>query len=269
MNWVVPLVSLAGMEIVLGIDNIIFLAVLAGRLPEEKQPLARRLGLGLALVSRLLLLFTLNWILGLSKPLFHLSSFLPEGWLTDVEVDAVSVRDLILIVGGFFLVMKSTREIHQKLEGRGDEHAVGGEKASMAGVLVQIALLDIVFSLDSVISAVGMVREVWIMATAMVIAVVVMLIFAGPISAFVHRHPTLKMLAMSFLILIGFVLVTEGLGTHINKGYIYTAMAFSLAVEMLNLRAKAKAKAKAPPPIELREPPPVSDATGVASRRGA
>lgn len=243
---IIALVALTVMEIVLGIDNIIFIAILTGRLPEEQQARARQLGLGLALGSRILLLFMLTWLLGLIAPVFELPSFgitAIEEWLaTHEEVRGVSWRDIILFGGGLFLIAKSTKEIHHNLEG--DHEEAAPKKVSFTGVLIQIAILDIIFSLDSVITAVGMVSPdlLWVMVTAIVLAVVVMLIFAGPVSEFVKRHPTVKMLALSFLLLIGVVLVADGVGTHINKGYIYFAMAFSLFVEMLNLRMKSNRK---------------------------
>jgi len=235
---IIPLVTLTAMEIVLGIDNIIFLAIIAGRLPKAQQPAARKLGLGAALITRLLLLATLSFLLNLTNPIFTLPR-LP--FLTDLEAREISWKDLILLGGGLFLIAKSTYEIHQKLES--DEHRED-EKPARAGrfgmVLVQIAIIDIVFSLDSVITAVGMVETLWIMMTAVVIAVGVMLVFAGAISNFIARNPTLKILALAFLILIGVMLVVEGLGQHIDKGYIYFAMAFSVAVEMLNLKFEKK-----------------------------
>jgi predicted tellurium resistance membrane protein TerC len=233
-DWIIPLVTLSAMEIVLGIDNIIFLAILAGRLPREQQPRARRLGLLLALGTRLLLLFGITLLLEATKPLFHL-----PGWIFhSQDAQEVSLRDLVLMAGGVFLIGKSTFEIHQRLEDADEPEGGTGGAASFGLVLVQIALLDVVFSLDSVITAVGMVKSVWVIVAAMVLTVVVMLFFAGPVSRFVERHPTLKILALSFLILIGVLLVAEGLGQHLNKGYIYFAMAFSFAVEMLNLRIR-------------------------------
>jgi predicted tellurium resistance membrane protein TerC len=252
-EWVVALLALTAMEIVLGIDNIIFIAIVAGRLPPEQQGRARRLGLALALVTRLLLLFTLSWMLGLTAPVFSLSDLgLPAGWLP-AETDEVSWRDLILLGGGLFLIAKSTHEIHNKLEGGGEEAPGQGTPGRFGWVLVQIALLDIIFSLDSVITAVGMARELWVMVTAMVIAVGVMLVFAGPVSDFVHRHPTVRMLALSFLILIGVMLVAEGVGQHIDRGYVYFAMGFSLFVELLNLRMRPEARH-----VELHDPRPPS-----------
>lgn len=248
MEAVIALIALTVMEIVLGIDNIVFIAILTGRLPVKQQALGRRLGLGLALVMRIGLLLLLTVIMGLTKPLFHLSSLnIATEWLEKYEeVNAVSWRDIILLVGGLFLIWKSVHEIHEKLEGPPDEHKTA-KSVSFAGVLIQIAMLDVIFSLDSIITAVGMVDTgegnpwgIWIMVTAIVLAVVVMLIFAGPVSRFVNKHPTLKMLALSFLILIGVMLVAESIGTPINKGYIYFAMAFALGVEMLNLWMKKK-----------------------------
>jgi len=233
----IALLALTAMEIVLGIDNVVFISILSDRLPEKQRKPARQLGLGAALVTRLLLLLSLSWILGLTEPIFSLVDLgIPERWLAE-EVNEVSVRDLILLVGGLFLIGKSVHEIHAKLEGHEEGHAVA-EHPSFASVITQIAILDLVFSLDSVITAVGMARDLWVMIVAVVVAVGVMLIFAEAISKFVSRHPTLKMLALSFLILIGVMLVAEGIGTHINKGYIYFAMGFALAVEALNLRAK-------------------------------
>ena len=225
--WV-SLATLAAMEIVLGIDNIVFLSILAGRLPREEQPPARRLGLAFALATRLLLLFTITWLMGLRRELF---SLLGHGW---------SGRDLILLAGGLFLIYKSTHEIHDKLEVQ-HEKELGGAPARRASfwmTIVQIGILDIVFSLDSVITAVGMAQHLAVMVAAMVIAVAVMMLFAGPIGDFVERHPTMKMLALSFLLLIGVVLVADAFGKHIEKGYIYFAMAFSFAVEMLNMRMR-------------------------------
>jgi len=239
MEALIALVALTAMEIVLGIDNIVFIAILVGRLPEHQRALARRLGLGAAMVTRILLLLALTWILGLTRPVFALSDLgIPERWL-GTEVNEVSLRDIILLVGGLFLVGKSVFEIHEKLEGHQGRGEVG-KAAGFGAVLIQVALLDIIFSLDSVITAVGMARQLWVMITAVVLAVGVMLIFAGVVSRFVERHPTLKMLALSFLILIGVMLIAEGIGTHVNKGYIYFAMAFALAVEFLNLRLRSR-----------------------------
>lgn len=259
MEIVVALIALTAMEIVLGIDNIVFIAILAGRLPEEQQHRARSLGLAAALVTRILLLLSLSWVLGLTEPLFHLSDFLPEAWFPAdalprgaastaaggehegwLAVNAVSLRDLILLAGGLFLIGKSVLEIHHKIEGDEEERDVN--VVSFTGVIMQIAVLDIIFSLDSVITAVGMVDRslLWVMILAIIISVVVMLAFSGTVSRFIEKHPTLKMLALSFLILIGVLLVAEGIGTHINKGYVYFAMAFSLGVEFLNMKVRGR-----------------------------
>ena len=224
--WI-ALGTLTALEIVLGIDNIIFLSVLVGRLPEKQRVFARRVGLGLAMIARLALLFSISWVMGLTEP-----------WLT-VFSQAISGRDLILIGGGMFLLAKATLEIHHSLEGSEEsDPAVGA--ASLGMVLVQIALLDIVFSLDSVITAVGLVEQVSIMAIAIILAVVVMLMAAKSIGVFVDEHPTIKILALSFLILVGVTLMVEGFDVHVPKGYIYFAMAFSVAVEMLNIRMRRK-----------------------------
>jgi predicted tellurium resistance membrane protein TerC len=235
MAWIsdpqawLALATLTGLEIVLGIDNIIFIAILAGKLPKAQQNRARILGLGLAMFTRLLLLFSLSWLMGLTAPLF---TVLGQG---------IAGRDLILICGGLFLIAKSTMEIHGKLEGS-EEHGTAGRAASFAGVLVQIMVLDIVFSLDSIITAIGMANQLAVMALAVILAVGVMMVASAPISSFVERHPTIKMLALSFLILIGVALLGDGLGRHIPKGYIYFAMAFSAGVEMLNLRLRQRAE---------------------------
>jgi predicted tellurium resistance membrane protein TerC len=236
----IGLLTLAAMEIVLGIDNIIFLAIVAGKLPPEKQPRARRLGLIAALGTRILLLCSLSFLLGLTRPVFTIPE-LP--YLHDLEAREISLRDLILLAGGLFLIGKSVREIHEKLESAKEDGSDNSQPAKMAtfgGVLIQIAILDIVFSLDSVITAIGMVDVVWVMITAMVIAMLVMMAFAGSVSDFVARRPTIKILALSFLILIGVMLVAESLGQHIDKGYIYFAMAFGVGIEMVNLRLRKK-----------------------------
>jgi predicted tellurium resistance membrane protein TerC len=228
----IALGTLTAMEIVLGIDNIIFIAILVGRLPEPQQPRIRNLGIGLALVIRLLLLFSISWIMTLTTPIFSLLDH------------AFSGRDLILLGGGLFLLGKSTFEIHHKVEGDPNIHLneANPKKGQVSArlMLFQILLLDIVFSLDSVITAVGMANQVSIMVWAMLISMVVMLVSAGRISAFVERHPTIKILALSFLLLIGVMLTAEGMGAHISKGYIYFAMSFSLLVEMLNMRYRKK-----------------------------
>jgi predicted tellurium resistance membrane protein TerC len=228
--WI-ALITLLGLEIVLGIDNVVFISILAGKLPFAQQRRARTVGLALALITRILLLLSLSWIIKLTAPLFAVLSH------------EISGRDLILILGGLFLIGKSTHEMHQRLEGREGESSAR-VAPSFAAVIAQILLLDVVFSLDSVITAVGMVDQLAIMVTAVVVAVVVMLVFAGRISAFVENHPTVKMLALAFLLLIGTTLVAEGFDQHISKGYIYFAMAFSLFVEVLNLRARGRASDK-------------------------
>jgi predicted tellurium resistance membrane protein TerC len=225
------LVTLAAMEIVLGIDNIVFLSILAGRLPKAQQPKARQLGLAFALVTRLALLFAITWVMRLTQPLFA------------VLGQEVSGRDLILLLGGLFLIAKATFEIHDKLEVKHEEHGNKAGSGTFWPVVVQIGLLDIVFSLDSVITAVGMAQHLAIMVTAVVIAMGVMLLFANSIGEFIERHPTMKMLALSFLILIGVMLVAEGFQQHVPKGYVYFAMAFSLLVELLNMRIRKTAEA--------------------------
>ncbi len=240
--WV-SLVTLTALEIVLGIDNVIFISILAGKLPQEQQKKARQIGLTLALVTRILLLLSITWIMRLTAPLFTLP-------VLDQEV---SGRDLVLLLGGLFLIWKSVKEVHEKLEEPDGHLTATKARASFSGVIVQILLLDIVFSLDSVITAVGMADKLWVMVTAVIVAIGVMLAFAGAISDFVNKHPTLKMLALSFLILIGVMLVGEGLGHHIPKGYIYFAMAFAFAVEMLNLRVRSKGRSKRDP-VELHQP---------------
>jgi predicted tellurium resistance membrane protein TerC len=222
------LATLTLMEIVLGIDNIVFIAILVTKLPASQQEVARRLGITLALGIRILLLLTISWIMGLTKP------------LVTVGEKEVSGRDLILLGGGLFLIFKATREIYEKVEG-GHHEAEGSRSGAVFGwVLVQILLLDIVFSLDSVITAVGMANDVTVMITAMVLAMLVMLVSAGAVSSFVERHPSVKILALAFLLLIGVMLVAEWMGTHVPKGYVYFAMAFSLFVEMLNMRYRKR-----------------------------
>lgn len=241
--WI-ALLTLTVLEIVLGIDNIIFISILAGKLPPEQQARARTIGIALALITRLLLLASISWIAQLITPLFTLPGlFGREGF-------SISGRDLILILGGLFLIWKATTEIHNRLEGE-EGHADFKGAPSFNSVLIQIVLLDIVFSLDSVITAVGMVDELAIMVTAVIIAVGIMLVASGPLSNFVNRHPTVKMLALAFLLLIGVSLLAEGLHQHIEKGYIYAAMGFSVLVEFLNLRSSDKKKIK---PVELHSP---------------
>jgi len=224
--WV-ALVTLTALEIVLGIDNIIFISILVGRLPEAQRNFARRMGLSLAMLTRLGLLFSISWVMGLTKPWFELFGM------------SISGRDLVLIGGGLFLLFKATHEIHNSLEGAGDNNkqmVVTG----LGSVLIQIAILDIVFSLDSVITAVGLVEHVALMAIAIILAVLVMLFAAKPIGDFVEKHPTIKILALSFLILVGVTLIVEGFDIHVPKGYIYFAMAFSVSVEFINLRMRKK-----------------------------
>jgi len=247
VDWIAPLLTLTAMEVVLGIDNIVFLSILVAGLPEERRTAARRLGLALALVARIVLLLGVRWVMSLDKPMFHWSSigFVPDVWVQNHHVDSVTGRDLVLLAGGLFLVGKSVKEIHNKAEGE-DDAPDTSKKRSFAGVLAQIVVIDLVFSLDSVISAVGMVDEIWVMVVAMLVAVGFMALFAGKVSAFIDTNPTFKMLALAFLILIGVMLFAEGIGTHIPKGYIYSAMVFALAVEALNMRTRKKRKAAEP-----------------------
>ena len=243
MDWIIALVALTAMEIVLGIDNIVFIAILAGKLPPEQQNQARTLGLIAALAMRILLLLTISWVMGLTTNVFDLAEYgLNPEWFGEhgEEVLQVSWRDLIMLGGGLFLIGHSVKEIHEQMETKHEEVEVVAK--SFVSVIAQIALMDIIFSLDSVITAVGMVDEskIAVMIIAIVLAVLVMLFAAGPISRFVDRHPTVKVLALSFLILIGVMLVAEGLGQHISKGYVYFAMAFSLVVELINMRVRPK-----------------------------
>jgi predicted tellurium resistance membrane protein TerC len=231
----VSLLTLTLMEVVLGIDNIVFISILTSRLPREQEAKARNLGLALALLLRLGLLFSIRWIMGLTAPLFSLKLPLMK------EAVGFSGQKLILLAGGLFLIAKSTHEIYEKLEGgHGDAKGPGANTASFKSTILQILALDLVFSLDSVITAVGMANRISVMAVAMVVAVVIMLACAGAVGAFVNRHPSVKILALSFLLLIGVMLVAEGMGQHISKGYIYSAMAFSLLVELLNMRFRKK-----------------------------
>jgi predicted tellurium resistance membrane protein TerC len=253
MDWItqpetwVAFLTLVALELVLGVDNVIFISILAGKLPQDQQKRARTTGIMLAVITRVLLLLSLSWIIGLTEPLFSLIGF------------EISGRDLVLLAGGLFLLWKSVHEIHQKLEGE-EGHSSAKVRAAFWSVIFQIMLLDIVFSLDSVITAVGMVDHIEIMVAAVVIAAVVMVFTATPLGNFVERHPTIKMLALSFLLLIGFTLIVEGLHQHIPKGYIYFAMGFSVFVEMLNLRVRGAA-AK---PVTLHEPYREAVAGGVA-----
>lgn len=255
MEWLanpeiwISLITLTVLEIVLGIDNIIFISIMASKLPANKQKKARQVGLALAMITRVLLLLSLSWIMTLTSPLFNMGEWIA---LTDAELlkqFAISGRDLILIIGGLFLIYKSTSEIHDKLEG--EEHHVDTKAVvTFTGVIIQILLLDIVFSLDSVITAVGMAQHIEVMIAAVIIAVLVMMLSASGISDFVNNHPTVKMLALSFLLLIGVSLLAEGFDQHIPKGYIYFAMAFSVLVEMLNLKVNKGKK-----PVKLRNLP--------------
>lgn len=229
--------TLTALEVVLGIDNIVFISILADKLPAHQRARARRVGLGLAMFMRIGLLFSISWIIGLTEPLFAVMGM------------EISGRDLVLLGGGLFLIAKSTHEVHGSLEGE-EGTASARVPASFAAVIAQILVLDIVFSLDSVITAVGMVDELAVMVAAVVVAVAIMMFAAGPISSFVGRHPTIKMLALSFLILIGFMLVVEAFEFHVPKGYIYFAMAFALGVEMLNLRVRKRSRE----PVELHKP---------------
>ncbi|MFF5208446.1 TerC family protein [Streptosporangium sp. NPDC000396] len=253
MDWVtdpgiwIGFVTLVGLEIVLGIDNIIFISILAGKLPPEQRDRARKLGLLAALLSRLALLLALSWVVKLTSPLFEIFG------------QEISGRDLILIFGGLFLLAKSAYEMHDSLEGESG-HAGGKVASSFAAVIVQIMILDIVFSLDSVITAVGMVDQIGVMVAAVIASVLVMLAASGPISRFVDEHPSIKMLALSFLVLVGVVLLAEGFDQHISKGYVYFAMAFSLAVELLNIRARSKAGREEP--VELHHRYEADEQTG-------
>jgi predicted tellurium resistance membrane protein TerC len=257
MEWLadpnvwIAFATLTVLELVLGIDNVIFISILSGKLPPEQQQRARIIGLSMALVMRIILLFSLTWVMGLTAPLFT------------VFGQSVSGRDLILLIGGLFLIAKSTHEIHGSLEGE-EGHEAKKVFSSFTSVIVQITLLDIVFSLDSVITAVGMVSTqfgengIYIMVGAVVISIIAMMLFAGTIGAFVQRHPTVKMLALAFLLLIGFTLIAEGLHQHIPKGYIYFAMAFSVGVEFLNMKLRGRSKK----PVDLHDPYHVADEAG-------
>lgn len=241
MEWVsdphawIAFLTLVALEIVLGIDNIIFISILSGKLPAEQQPRARFIGLGLALILRVILLFSLSWVIGLTAPLFTVLN------------QEISGRDLILLAGGLFLLGKATFEIHESLEGE-EGHASRSVKASFVNVIIQILILDAVFSLDSVITAIGMVEDVAIMITAVVVAIAFMMFFAASVGSFVGRHPTIKMLALSFLLLIGLTLIVEAFDVHVPKGYIYFAMGFSVFVELLNMRLRRKSS-----PVQLHE----------------
>jgi predicted tellurium resistance membrane protein TerC len=242
MDWItnpeiwIAFLTLVALELVLGVDNVIFISILAGKLPQEQQPKARRTGIALAVITRILLLLSLSWIIGLTEPLFSVFKF------------EISGRDLILLVGGLFLMGKATSEIHQKLEGQ-EGHASTKVRATFWSVILQVLILDVVFSLDSVITAVGMVNELGVMIAAVIVAAIGMIVSADSLSRFVEKHPTIKMLALSFLLMIGFTLIVEGLHQHIPKGYIYFAMGFSVFVEMLNLRLRTSQRE----PIKLHQ----------------
>jgi predicted tellurium resistance membrane protein TerC len=227
------LLTLTALEIVLGIDNLIFIAILANRLPPDRQDGARKLGLALALITRLALLASISWIVGLTQPLFELLGH------------AVSWRDIILISGGFFLLYKATREIHERIEGEEEERGAESKQVGFASTIAQIMVLDAVFSLDSVITAVGMANELWVMATAVILAVLIMLTSSGVVSTFINQHPTVKMLALSFLLLIGMTLIADGAGFHVPKGYVYAAIIFSVGVEALNQFAARRRRSRA------------------------
>jgi len=237
-DGIISLITLTAMEIVLGIDNIIFISIVTGKLPIEKQRKGRLVGLSLALIMRILLLMSITWIIGLSEPILSVGEY------------DMSIRDLILLFGGLFLIGKTVSEMHAKLEGHEEERKNMGKHAAkqvFSMIIVQIILIDIVFSIDSILTAIGLVKEVIIMIIAVIISMIIMLIFAKPISDFVHKHPTIKMLALAFMVMIGTLLVVEAFHVHVPKGYIYFSMAFSLIVEMLNLRLRRKAE-----PLDLK-----------------
>ena len=249
LTHIIALVALTAMEIVLGIDNIVFISIVTSRLPKSQEPWARRIGLAAAMIMRIVLLLAITWIMTLTYPAFNLDlAGIGGDWLkAHHEINEVTYKDLILLVGGLFLIRSSVIEIHKKVEGEA-HHESQAQPASFSSVIFQIAVMDIIFSLDSVITAVGMADVLWVMIVAVVIAVGVMLVFSGMISDFVHKHPTVKMLALSFLLLIGVMLVADALGTEIPKGYIYFAMAFALLVEFLNLRMKMRTALRAEAP---------------------
>lgn len=256
MDWLNPevlvaLVTLIALELVLGVDNVIFISILAGKLPKEQQARARTVGISLAVITRILLLLSLSFIANLTAPIVTIGEF------------ELSGRDIVLLIGGMFLIFKSVQEIHQKLEGE-EGHTSNRVPASFQGVIIQILLLDVVFSLDSVITAVGMVNEIWIMVIAVIVAAGVMIFASGPISKFVDDHPTIKMLALSFLLLIGFTLAIEAVGIEIPKGYIYFAMGFSVAVELLNLRLRGTHPVKLHEEVVADPPKPAAQTATVA-----
>ncbi|HLP27052.1 MAG TPA: TerC family protein [Candidatus Didemnitutus sp.] len=245
LDNLISLVTLSILEIVLGIDNIIFISILVGRLKESEQARARTIGLSLALILRIGFLFGAVWMAKLTEPLFSIGPFLGME-----ETFGLSGRDLIMLSGGLFLLAKATTELHAKLEGKGEDEGKQA-KANFASMIVQIIILDLVFSIDSVITAIGLSQNFLVMAIAVVIAVIVMQLSAGGISRFIHRHPTVKILALAFLLMVGMVLVAEGFHAHVPKGYIYFAMAFSMSVEFLNMRFRTRSEE---PPVELRQP---------------
>ncbi len=263
MEFVFPLLTLTLMEVVLGIDNIVFMSILVSTLPSKQQSSARLVGISLALVARIALLMAIKWVMGLDTALFHWSSvgWIPEDWVKNHHVDAVTGRDLVLLAGGAFLLAKSVIEIHKKVVGDdATERAAKKRGGAFVPVIVQLVLLDLVFSLDSVISAIGMAKDLWIMIVAMLIAVTFMGIFSAKVTKFIDEHPTFKMLALSFLMMIGLMLITEGVGAPIDKKYVYSAMVFALVVEMLNsrMRKKADAAARAQREATRGEPRPTS-----------
>jgi predicted tellurium resistance membrane protein TerC len=229
---VVSLITLTLLEIVLGIDNVVFISIVSGKLPVAQQKNARMIGISLALIGRIVLLLGINWIIGLNNTIFSINNF------------AISYRDIILIAGGLFLIGKSTSEIHQRLEGK-EESSRSVKKLTMKSAIIQILILDLVFSLDSIITAIGLTEHVWVIVIAIVVSLAVMLLFSKRISDFINQHPAMKILAISFLIMIGTVLVIEGLHVHVPKGYIYVSMTFALGIELLNMRMSRKSKSKA------------------------
>lgn len=234
------LFTLTFLEIVLGIDNIIFISIVTNKLPQEQQPKARTIGLALALLMRIAMLVSITWIMGFKEPLFTIHSF--ELWGIQISDFGFSGRDAILLAGGIFLLAKSTSEIYGKVEGDEHEHSAGGKKASFGNIILQVVLLDVVFSFDSILTAIGMTHDLPVMITAVVISIIIMMLFSGKISAFINNHPSLQILALSFLIMIGFMLVLDAFHHHVPKGYIYAAIAFSLIVELLNMRMRRKNK---------------------------
>ena len=237
-TWV-SILALTALEVILGIDNVIFVSIVANQLPKKEQPRARNIGLSLALLLRILLLFAIGWVLSLQNPIFSIPFFKEEG----IPI-AISVKDMILLIGGLFLLYKSTEEVHQKLAGK-DNHIKPKAKGGIWAISIEIMLVNIVFSFDSILTAIGMTSSVFIMMVAVIMAIIIMMLFTGAVSRFINAHPTMQMLALSFLILIGVMLIAEGFHQHVSKGYIYFAMAFSLLVELLNMRSR-KSKVRSP-----------------------